>query len=849
MDYGRLVSMDLWKSAFITAISLSALALVPAQSPAQTSSHGTPMVLWYRQPAPEWTDALPIGNGRMGAMVFGGANIGGNNGDAEDDKKNSGLLDGSKTRGQDEHLQLNEASVWQGSRADRLNPAAGAAFPQIRKLLLDSKGIDGAKISEAEKLAQADLIAIPARQPGYSTLGDLYLRSADASPVTDYRRELDLDTGIARTTYTQNSIHFTREVFATAVDGVIVLHISADRPYALNFSVSMDRPEDFATQSLGANAIMLRDGPQHKGDIHFRAIVRALSAADGHVVGNTLAFANQTSVTLLISAATDFKGGNFPGGDPQARCEQLLHNAARKDYAQLRSDQLADQQKYFRRVWLQLGPDSDPFKDTPTDERMKRVQQGGDDLHLQMLYFQFARYLLIGSSRPGAGIAANLQGLWASGINNPWGSKFTININTEMNYWPVEAANLEEMHEPLFALVEMVKDPATGTGMQVAKKYYGARGFVAHHNTDIWGDAEPIDSVCCGVWPMGGAWLSLDFWDHYAFTGDKDFLRSRGYPALQNASQFFLDYLVEDDAGHLLTGPSISPENRYKLPDGTVHGLTMAPTMDIEIVRELFSRTISAANILGVDADFRAALTAAIKKLPPFKIGKFGQLQEWQLDYDENAPGHRHISHLWALYPGNQISLDQTPELAKAARATLQRRLDNGGGQTGWSRAWVVNYWDRLGDGNQAYNSLQVLFKQSTFPNMMDTHPPGVFQIDGNLGAAAGMMEALLQSRWTPEGCELHFLPALPHAWAAGAFTGLRARGGDEVSLTWNSGKAATATLHATEDGTQRLFAPQNQRLLGVTSHGKPVSIISYDLNTSLAFHAVKGETYTVAFQ
>jgi alpha-L-fucosidase 2 len=807
------------------------------------------MVLWYRLPAPVWTDALPVGNGRMGAMVFGGANAGENNGDAEDVTKNAALLDGSKTHGQDEHLQLNESSVWQGSRTDRLNPAAGEAFPKIRKLLLDSKGTDGAKIAAAEKLAQQDMLGIPPKQPGYSTLGDLYLRSADASPITDYRRELDLDTGIARVTYTQNQVHFTREVFASALDGIIIVRISGNRPGALNFTVSMDRPEDFVTEALGNDAIMLREGPHHKGDIHFRAIVRALHAADGQVEGNTLAFKNKTTVTLLIAVATDFKGGNFPGGDPQARCEQFLRNAAQKDYTQLRASQITDQQKYFRRAWLQLGTEADPFKDLPTDERLKRVQQGGDDLHLQMLYFQFARYLLMGSSRPGAGMAANLQGLWASGINNPWGSKFTININTEMNYWPAEAANLGEMHEPLFALVEMLRNPATGTGTQVAQKYYGARGFVAHHNTDIWGDAEPIDGYRYGIWPMGGAWLALDFWDHYAFTGDTNFLHSRGYPSLRDASQFFLDYLDDDGDGHLVTGPSLSPENQYKLPDGTSHSLTMAPTMDIEIVRELFSRTISAASVLGVDADFRAQLAAAMNKLPPFEIGKFGQLQEWQLDYAENAPGHRHISHLWALYPGSQISLDQTPALAKAARATLQRRLDNGGGQTGWSRAWVVNYWARLGEGDNAYDSLQVLFKQSTFPNMMDTHPPGVFQIDGNLGAAAGMMEALLQSRWTPEGCEIHLLPALPHAWAEGSFTGLRARGGDEVSLTWKAGKAMIATLHVTEDSTQRIFAPRGQHLLLITNQGKPVAATADNSNTSLRFHAAKGETYSVAFQ
>jgi len=827
------------------AALLFTLAASPYPAVAQAAAPTMPMVLWYRQPAPIWTDALPVGNGRMGAMVFGGANSGTNNGDAEDVAKNKDLLDGSNTRGQDEHLQLNEASVWQGSRTDRLNPAAHSAVLKIRQLLLDSKGTDGAKITEAETLAQQGMIAIPPRQPGYSTLGDLYLRSADASPITDYRRELDLDTGIARTTYTQAGVHVTREVFASAVDGLIVLHLSADRPKALHFAVSMDRPEDFLTVPLGKNALLLRDGPTHQGAIHFRAIVRALHG--GVVTGNTVAFQGETSVTLLIAAATDFKGGNFPGGDPQAHCEQLLAHASRQSYAQLRAAQVADQQKYFRRVWLQLGPAVDTLQSIPTDERLRRVQQGADDLHLQMLYYQFARYLLMGSSRPGAGLAANLQGLWASGISNPWGSKFTININTEMNYWPVEEANLGEMHEPLFALVEMVNNPATGTGAEVAQKYYAARGTVAHHNTDIWGDAEPIDGYRSGIWPMGDAWLTLDFWDHYAYTGDKDFLRKRGYPALHASAQFFLDYLFDDGTGHLVTGPSLSPENQYRLPDGTTHSLTLAPTMDIEIVRELFSRTISASEVLGVDADFRAQVRAAMQKLPPFRVGKLGQLQEWQQDYTENAPGHRHISHLWALYPGNQITPDQTPELAKAARITLQRRLDNGGGQTGWSRAWVVNYWDRLGEGDQAYDSMQVLFKQSTFPNLMDTHPPGVFQIDGNLGAAAGMMGALLQSRWTPQGCEIRLLPALPHAWPDGSFTGLRARGGDEVSLTWKAGKAVTATLHVTEDGVQDIVAPGGQTLLHVMKNGTALPAIPPNM-TAFSLPVTKGDTYTITF-
>jgi alpha-L-fucosidase 2 len=390
----------------------------------------------------------------------------------------------------------------------------------------------------------------------------------------------------------------------------------------------------------------------------------------------------------------------------------------------------------------------------------------------------------------------------------------------------------------------MVRTPASGTGTQVAHDYYGARGFVIHHNTDLWGDAEPIDGYQWGVWPMGGAWLSLDAWDHYAYTLDKKFLRDRAWPILHDASLFFLDYLVDDGSGHLVTGPSISPENSYRLPDGTHHSLTMAPTMDIEILRELLTRTLDAGRILGEDAAFLKQVEDARGKLPPFAIGKLGQLQEWQRDYEENEPGHRHISHLWALYPGTQISLEHTPDLAKAARTSLERRLSFGGGQTGWSRAWVVNYWDRLHDAKQAYESLQVMFRQSTFPNLMDTHPPGLFQIDGNLGAANGMLEALVQSRWMPEATEVELLPALPEQWPEGSVKGVRVRGGAILDMQWKAGKLESLELHAKSDGSIRLIPPQGQAVAGIrTAEGKLVSA-----GRDGAIRTKRGMSYTVLF-
>jgi alpha-L-fucosidase 2 len=450
---------------------------------------------------------------------------------------------------------------------------------------------------------------------------------------------------------------------------------------------------------------------------------------------------------------------------------------------------------------------------------------------------------LIASSRPN-GLPANLQGLWAAGTSNPWGSKWTINVNAEMNYWLAEPAGLSETTLPLINLIDMARNPATGTGTQVAHDYYGARGFVMHHNTDLWGDSEPIDGYQWGVWPMGGAWLGLHAWEHYAFTADRAFLQARAWPVLHDASLFFLDYLVDDGSGHLVTGPSISPENSYKLSDGSAHSLTMGPTMDMEIVRELFTRTLESGRILGEDAAFLRQVEAARAKLPPFAIGRFGQLQEWQHDYEENEPGHRHISHLWALFPGSQISMEETPELARAARVTLERRLARGGGQTGWSRAWVVNYWDHLHEGARAYESLQVLFRQSTFPNLMDTHPPGVFQIDGNLGAANGMLEALVQSRWKADAAEIEILPALPPQWTEGAVEGLRVRGGASLDLQWKAGRATTLSLHALTDGHFRLILPAGQSFAAIhTADGRAVSAPN-------GLFAVKaGDSYEVALR
>lgn len=800
-------------------------------------------VLWYRQPAPIWDHALPIGNGRLGAMVFGGANEGANNGDLQDAKKNAALMDGSHTRGADEHIQLNESSLWQGSRADRLNPKAHDAFPQIRKLLLDSKGVDGAKITAAEKLAQESLLGVPLKMPGYSTLGDLYLRAESKEPVSNYRRELDLRTGVVKVTYTQGAVDYTREVFASIPNQVIVVRLKASRKGALNFTASMDRPEDYQTKTRGEDLLVLREGSDHKDQTRFAGEVLALPIGGSvHAENAQLVIRKADSVTLLIAAATDFHGGPFTGGDPEAQCEVALGKARTRTVEQLLAAQMAAYQPIYQRMSLHLETTNASAQMLPTDERVKRVSEGADDVALQELYFKFARYLLISSSRPD-GLPANLQGIWAAGINNPWGSKWTININTEMNYWLAEPAGLSETTLPLINLIDMVRTPTSGTGMQVARQYYGARGFVMHHNTDIWGDAEPIDGYQYGVWPMGGAWLALHAWEHYAFTMDRAFLKARAWPILHDASLFFLDYLVPDSNGHLVTGPSLSPENKYKLPDGTSHSLTMAPTMDVEIVRELLTRTLDTGRILGEDAAFLKQVEDARAKLPPFQVGKLGNLQEWQMDYDEDAPGHRHISHLWALFPGTQISLQHTPELAKAARVALERRLTNGGGQTGWSRAWVVNYWDHLHDGKQAYDSMQVLFRQSTFPNLMDTHPPGVFQIDGNLGAANGMLEALVQSHWMQDAAEIELLPALPPQWTEGELHGIHLRGGAVADMTWKDGRVVSMRLRAEKETSIKLLPPEGQSIGSIAASDKSQTKIGETL------HLKAGVMYQVAFR
>jgi len=734
--------------------------------------------LWYRRPAEQWTEALPVGNGRIGAMVFGGT--------------------------RHERFQLNESSFWAGGPYDPVNPKAHDTLPEVRRLIF------AGRYAEAQTLANASVMAVPLSQMSYQPIGDLLLDmpGVDPAAVQEYRRELDLDAATATTFFTSNGITYRRECLASPIDQVIAIRLSADKPGAIDLDMSLTSPQAAALSVKDSMVELAGTGPAEHGipgALRFHTAAR-LQADGGRVtpLDKHLAVRGANAVTILVAMATSYRRFDDVTADPELLVRKQIGRASSRPFTRIAAEASADHRALFRRMSLDLG--RTPAADRATDERI-RDSEHSDDPALAALYFQYGRYLLIASSRPG-GQPANLQGLWNESTRPPWGSKFTININTEMNYWPAEPAALAECTAPLVAMVRQLAE----TGARTAREMYGARGWVAHHNTDLWRASAPIDAAQWGLWPTGGAWLCTHLWDRYDYGRDADYLRSV-YPLMRGAALFFLDVLQTDPAtGHLVTNPSVSPENIHS------HGssLCAGPAMDMQILRDLFDQTARAAAILHLDADLAAQFLATRARLAPDKIGKLGQLQEWQEDWDADAPDphHRHVSHLYGLFPSHQINLDDTPALARAAQRSLELRGDE---STGWATAWRANLWARLRDGDHAHRILRFLLGPGrTYPNMFDAHPP--FQIDGNFGGARAIAEMLMQS-WEDE---ILLLPALPSAWPTGSVRGLRARGACVVDLSWRDGALVEAVL--TSPRASRLQVRSGAKRVTVAlTPGKPV--------------------------
>ena len=723
------------------------------------------MELWYNKPATDWNMALPAGNGRLGCMQFGGV--------------------------AHEQFQLNEDSLWSGGPMHRLNPDAADTLPKVQALLRQGK------VPEAERLALNGLSSTPCGMRAYQPLGDLILDFDDLSTDADcYKRSLDLETGSLNVRFIVGNAHYERETFISYPDGVLVLRVSVDSPQGLSLRCRLNRKRCEKAGHLD-NSTTYFTG--NSNGIRYAAAVR-LAEYDGgtsRVVGDTVLLCGVKSAVFLLAAATTYRE-TFP----LQAVTSCLNNAAKQSYDELKKRHLDYICKNFSTCHLNLASDW-TLERLPTDVRLKYAATQADP-GLDALYFQYGRWLLFAASRPGS-LPANLQGIWNDSFFPPWDSKFTININTEMNYWPAAVCGLASCEEPLFDLLARM----VPNGQHTAQEMYGCRGFVAHHNTDLWGDTDPQDRYLpASFWPMGAAWLCTHIWRYYLYSCDVQFLRSR-FTILEQAVLFFIDFLEQDEDGFYVTNPSVSPENTYILPSGVHGNLCIGSTMDMQILHELFAGYLVAAAELDVSNETTHVAATILPKLRPMRIGKDGRLLEWGGEYGEVEPGHRHISHLYALAPGNEISTLATPKWADAARKTLEYRLANGGGYTGWSRAWIALLWVRLGEGSKWEECLRELYANSTFPNLMDNHPSKhgpVFQMDGNSGMLAAMAECLVQIIYEgmkPQAVSL--LPALPPSWQSGSVMGLRLPGGASADILWEKEILLKTTLHATAPWRMRL--------------------------------------------